>query len=94
MGIREGHTQEKPQDAQNITTANGVVYASSMASTGHQLYALDAATGAILWQFAVGSSVNAGPSVADGTVYWGTGYARGLGGTSNNKLYAFSLDGK
>jgi len=46
------------------------------------------------WQFAVGSSVNSGPSVVDGTVYWGTGYARGPGGTSNNKLYAFSLDGK
>jgi polyvinyl alcohol dehydrogenase (cytochrome) len=59
-----------------------------------QLYALDAATGAILWQFAVGSAVNSGPSVVDGTVYWGTGYARGPGGTSNTKLYAFSLDGK
>ena len=81
-------------DLAPLTTANGVVYAASMASTGHQLYALDAATGAILWQFAVGSSVNAGPSIVDGTVYWGTGYARGLGGTSNNKLYAFSLDGK
>ena len=81
-------------DLAPLTTANGVVYASSMASTGNQLYALDAATGAILWQFAVGSSVNAGPSVVDGTVYWGTGYARGPGGTSNNKLYAFSLDGK
>ncbi len=80
-------------DLAPLTSANGVVYASSMAATGTQMYALDAATGAILWQFAVGSAVNAGPSVADGTVYWGTGYARGPGGTSNNKLYAFSLDG-
>jgi polyvinyl alcohol dehydrogenase (cytochrome) len=81
-------------DLAPLTTANGVVYASSMAATGNQLYALDAATGAILWQFAVGSSVNSGPSVVDGTIYWGTGYARGLGGTGNNQLYAFSLDGK
>jgi polyvinyl alcohol dehydrogenase (cytochrome) len=81
-------------DLAPVTSANGVVFASSMAPTGNQLYALDAATGAILWRFAVGSSVNSGPSVVDGTVYWGTGYARGPGGTGNNKLYAFSLDGK
>jgi outer membrane protein assembly factor BamB len=32
-------------------------------------YALDPATGAILWRFAADSSVNSGPSVVDGTVY-------------------------
>ena len=34
----------------------------------------------ILWQFAAGSSVNAGPAVVNGTVYWGSGYARSGGG--------------
>jgi hypothetical protein len=56
--------------------------------------ALDAAPGAILWQFAAGSSVNSGPAVAEGTVSWGSGSNRWLGGNGNNRLYAFSLDGK
>src|SRR5581483_2168476 len=32
-----------------VTAANGVVFASSMAQSGHQMFALDAATGQILW---------------------------------------------
>jgi polyvinyl alcohol dehydrogenase (cytochrome) len=81
-------------DLAPVTVANGVVYASSMANTGNEMYALDAATGAILWQFAAGSSVNSGPAVVDGMVFWGSGYARAAEGNGNNKLYAFSLDGK
>jgi polyvinyl alcohol dehydrogenase (cytochrome) len=42
--------------------------------------------------FAAGGSVNAGAAVSRGSVYWGSGYARS--GTGNNKLYAFSLDGR
>jgi polyvinyl alcohol dehydrogenase (cytochrome) len=39
--------------------------------------------------------VNAGPAVVDGTVYWGTGYARsGVEGSGNNQFYAFSIDGR
>ncbi len=84
-------------DLAPVTVANGVVYASSMAklATQHQMFALDAATGAILWQYAAGSSVNSGPAVVDGTVYWGSGYSRsGVEGSGNTKLFAFSLDGK
>jgi polyvinyl alcohol dehydrogenase (cytochrome) len=29
-----------------------------------------------------------GPSIVNGVVYWGSGYGR-VGGTANNKLYAF-----
>ena len=36
-------------------------------------------------------SVVAGPAVVDGTVYWGSGYAR-TGGVANNKFYAFSIE--
>ncbi len=43
------------------TVANGVDYVSSMAKSGNEMYALDAATGKILWSFSAGSSVNAGP---------------------------------
>jgi polyvinyl alcohol dehydrogenase (cytochrome) len=84
-------------DLAPVTAANGVVYASSMAklATQYQMFALDAATGAILWQYAAGSSVNSGPAVVDGTVYWGSGYSRsGVEGIGNTKLFAFSLDGK
>src|SRR4029077_8705373 len=84
-------------DLAPITVANGIVYASSMAklNTQNQMFALDAATGRILWQFDALSSVNAGPAVVDGSVYWGSGYVRsGVEGSGNHRLYAFSLDGK
>ena len=74
------------------TVANGVVYVGSMARTGDQFFALDAATGAILWSRPAGASVNAGPAVSRGSIYWGSGYVRG-GGSAGNKLYAFSIDG-
>jgi polyvinyl alcohol dehydrogenase (cytochrome) len=82
-------------DLAPVTVANGVVYASSMAKLANQdqMFALDAATGAILWQFGAGSSVNSGPAVVDGTVYWGSGYSRsGVEGSGNNRLYAFTID--
>jgi polyvinyl alcohol dehydrogenase (cytochrome) len=84
-------------DLAPVTVANGVVYAASMAklATQHQMFALDAATGEILWQFAAGSSVNAAPAVVDGAVYWGSGYARsGVEGSGNHRLYAFTLNGQ
>jgi polyvinyl alcohol dehydrogenase (cytochrome) len=82
-------------DLAPVTVANGVVYASSMAKLANQdqMFALDAATGEILWRFGAGSSVNSGPAVVDGTVYWGSGYSRsGVEGSGNNRLYAFSID--
>ena len=84
-------------DLAPVTVANGVVYASSMAklATQKQMFALDAATGTILWQFGAGSSVNSGPAVVDGSVYWGSGYSRsGVEGSGNNRFYAFSIDGQ
>ena len=52
--------------------------------------ALDAATGKTLWQFASAGSVMSGPSVVDGWVYWGSGYAH-LGLKGAKTLYAFGL---
>ena len=54
------------------------------------MYALDAATGNILWNFASGGTVIDGPSIVDGSLYWGSGY-RNIQGTGNNKVFAFSL---
>lgn len=82
-----------------VSVANGVVYASSMGATFFPgdlptMFALDAANGKTLWSFTSGGSVNSGPAIADGRVYWGSGYAHlGFGG-ANNKLYAFSRNGK
>lgn len=67
-----------------VTVGNGVVYAGATTSG---LYALDATTGRQLWSFPVSAPVICGPSVVNGTVYWGTGY----GGSPANKLYAFEV---
>ena len=80
-----------------VSVANGVVYVGSMgslfvpglAATQPTMFALDARNGTQLWSYASGGSVNAGPAIVDGTVYWGSGYAHlGFGG-GNNQLYAF-----
>jgi polyvinyl alcohol dehydrogenase (cytochrome) len=81
-------------DLAPLSVANGVVYAGSMAKLANQdqMFALDAKTGQILWEFGAGSSVNAGPAIADGVVYWGAGYARsGIEGSGNTRLFAFSV---
>jgi len=85
-----------PQGAADLgalTVANGVLYAGSMAHTGDQMYALNTSNGDILWKFPAGGSVVAGPAIVDGTVYWGSGYAR-TGGVGNNQFYAFSVGGR
>jgi polyvinyl alcohol dehydrogenase (cytochrome) len=81
-----------------VSEANGVMYGESMVGDGSEpdVYALDAATGKILWSYNAGSSVISGPSIVDGTVYWGAGYTHlGLPAfTGSNKLYAFTLNGR
>lgn len=78
-----------------MAVANGVVYAPSTAGTGDNMFALNAANGAILWSFPSGGSVVAGAAIANGTVFWGSGYGkiRLPGFIGNNKFYAFSLNG-
>lgn len=77
-------------DVAPVTTANGVVFGCSIDPQGH-MYALDARTGVVLWTFASGGSCNAGAAVANGTVYWGSGYSNWGVGTGNKKLYAFTV---
>jgi polyvinyl alcohol dehydrogenase (cytochrome) len=54
---------------------------------------LNGATGQILWASPAGSSVNAGPAIVNGSVYWGSGYSRAgaLEGSGNNMLFAFTI---
>jgi len=80
-----------------VTVANGVVFVPSMGgtSTDPNMLALDATTGKTLWSYPAGSSVIAGATVVNGTVYWGSGYAHlGIPGmTGGNTFYAFSISG-
>jgi len=75
-------------DTGSVSVANGVMYAGSYSG---QMYALDTRSGKILWNFASGGSVIDGPSIVDGTLYWGSGYRNIPPGIGNNKVYAFSL---
>jgi polyvinyl alcohol dehydrogenase (cytochrome) len=84
-------------DTGPLAVANGIVYAPSLAgsATAPNMFALNATTGAKLWSFPAGSSVNAGAAIVGGVVYWGSGYARSSGATGGkDKFYAFSENGK
>jgi polyvinyl alcohol dehydrogenase (cytochrome) len=67
------------------SASNGVFYAGSMDpnTSDPTMFALNAVTGSILWSFAAGSAVRAGPAIVGNTVYWG----------ANKKLYAFTVPG-
>jgi polyvinyl alcohol dehydrogenase (cytochrome) len=73
-----------------VTTANGVVFGCALDPQGH-MYALNGATGAILWTFASGGSCLSGAAISEGRLFWGSGYT--LFGTPNNRLYSFGLPG-
>jgi len=82
-----------------VTVGNGVVYGESMFGTpgANTMLAMDATTGNVLWSFAPGSSVIAGATLVQNTVYWGSGYAH-FGPffpfTGNNKFFAFTPNGQ
>jgi polyvinyl alcohol dehydrogenase (cytochrome) len=73
-----------------VTTANGIVFGCSLDPLGY-MYALNGATGAVLWEFASGGSCLSGAAISNGTVYWGSGYSNFGFGTPNNKVYAFGI---
>jgi polyvinyl alcohol dehydrogenase (cytochrome) len=70
-----------------MSVANGVVYAGSFSGL---MYAMDARNGTILWSFDSGGSVVDGPAIADGVVYWGSGYSHISPGKPNNQVFAFA----
>jgi polyvinyl alcohol dehydrogenase (cytochrome) len=72
------------------TTANGVMFGCALDPDGY-MYALNGATGAVLWEFKSGGSCLSGAAISNGEVYWGSGYSNFGFGTPNNKLYAFKL---
>jgi len=73
------------------TGANKLVWAGT---NGGAIRAYDAKDGKIVWEFDTGGAVGGGPTVVDGALYVGSGYKFLRVGKGNNKLYAFSIDGK
>ena len=71
-----------------MATAGGVVYFQSD-FTG-SLFALDAATGALLAQVAIGGAIS-GPSIADGRIYVGLGDTFQVGFTGPGAIVAVGL---
>ena len=71
-----------------VSGANGVVFGCNLAAAVGTMYALDAKTGKPLWSYDSGGPCNAGPSIADGMVYWGSGKFDGHG---PKKVFAFGL---
>jgi polyvinyl alcohol dehydrogenase (cytochrome) len=57
------------------------------------VYAIDAATGSILWNCNTGGSVIDSPSIVKGFLFWGSGFSHIAPGTGNNKVYAFTIPG-
>jgi polyvinyl alcohol dehydrogenase (cytochrome) len=72
-----------------VSVANGVLYAGSISGF---MYGIRADSGTVLFSFSSGGSVIDGPSIANGRIYWGSGYPKAPG-LPNNKVYAFSLPG-
>lgn len=77
------------------SVAGGVVFVGSMDTNpaNPTMFALDSQNGKILWSYAPGSSVNAGPAIVGDSIYWGSGWGRygPSAGTPNTKLFAFSI---
>jgi outer membrane protein assembly factor BamB len=69
--VPRSETMPDPYDVflSSPAIAGGVVY---FGSGDHNVYALDAMTGALKWKFATGNVVHASPAVADGVVYIGS----------------------
>jgi polyvinyl alcohol dehydrogenase (cytochrome) len=89
VGVGFGYSAQGP-----VSVANGVVYACSLNPVGANMVAMDAATGQVRWTHASGSSCLGGAAIANGTVYWGTGY-RSFAPltTAGDSLFAFTPDG-
>jgi outer membrane protein assembly factor BamB len=78
----QGRPLSRNEQKRTLSTrlTNGVVY---VASEDGNVYALRASTGAKLWSYATGTSVDSSPAVANGVVYVGSDYPA-------NKVYALN----
>jgi outer membrane protein assembly factor BamB len=73
--------------------SGGVIY---FGSSDHQVYALNARSGALVWKFATHGRVTASPAVADGRVYVGSfdGTFYALDAASGALVWKFATEGE
>jgi polyvinyl alcohol dehydrogenase (cytochrome) len=84
-------TTADPQGSRSeaaVSLAGGLVFGCNLMWGVGTMYAMDASTGTPLWSYNSGAPCNAGPSIADGMVYWGSGT---FAGTGAKKLFAFGF---
>ncbi|KAL0332048.1 UNVERIFIED_CONTAM: Polyvinylalcohol dehydrogenase [Sesamum calycinum] len=74
-----------------VSIANGVLFGGSTYRTG-PVYAINAASGEILWSYETGASVYGGLSASKGCVYVGHGFRVMPALTAGNSLFAFCLN--
>jgi polyvinyl alcohol dehydrogenase (cytochrome) len=74
-----------------VSGTNDVVFGCDLAPNTGLMVAMNAKTGAILWSYASGGPCNAGASIANGKVFWGSGTFSGFG---PRKVFAFGLPSK
>ncbi len=82
------------------SVANGVLYGCAQSSfiegfldpsALDNMFAIDAATGDILWSHYSGGACNSGAAIVDGAVYWGYGFPGDTGAAQGHGFYAFGL---
>jgi len=85
LGVRWTYTPA----SNSPVVANGIVYAASTNSQNHEIYALDARTGALLWSYTTGGRVYDSPAVSNGAVYFGAddGYIYALNARTGGLLW-------
>jgi polyvinyl alcohol dehydrogenase (cytochrome) len=71
-----------------VSAANDVVFGCNLKPGVGMMVAMNAKTGTILWSYNSGGPCNAGASISDGMVFWGTGTYQGPG---PKKVFAFGL---
>jgi len=70
-----------------VSATNDVVFGCNLAPGIGRMVAMSTKTGAILWSYDTGAPCNAGASISDGMVFWGSGTFTG----SVKKVFAFGL---
>lgn len=74
----------------SVSVVPGLVF---VASTSGTLHAFDAEDGTELWTTTAPEQSGSAPSIVDGTLYWGWGFALFGAGSGNGGVYAFDLAG-
>jgi hypothetical protein len=83
------HTWSKNDFPNSPAVANGVVYAAAWLT----LFALDARTGAMLWEYATGSAFESSPAVANGVVFGvGDGNVYAVNASTGVQLWKYATD--